>query len=143
MKIAIACDHAGFQYKNQLVEFFTQMGHEVKDYGCHSEVSMDYPDTAHPLAKAVENKEFNFGFTICGSGNGITMTANKYQGIRAALCWTAEIAELARLHNNANICGMPARFISYEEAQDIAKTFISTDFEGGRHQTRIDKIPVK
>ena len=143
MKIAIACDHAGFQYKNQLVELLTQMGHEVKDFGCHSEESMDYPDTAHPLAEAVENKEFKFGFTICGSGNGITMTANKHQGIRAALCWNVEIAELARLHNNANICGMPARFISYEEAEAIAKAFISTDFEGGRHQTRIDKIPMK
>jgi len=143
MKIAIACDHAGFQYKNRLVELFTKEGHDVKDFGCHSEESMDYPDTAHPLATAVENKEFDFGFTICGSANGITMTANKHQGIRAALCWTAEIAELARQHNDANVCGMPARFISFEEAQAIAEIFIKTEFEGGRHQKRVDKIAVK
>ena len=142
LKVAIACDHAGFQFKNKLVEVLKADGHEVKDFGTNSEDSMDYPDTAHPLATAVEAGEFDFGFTLCGSGNGITMTANKHQKIRAALCWTAEIAELARLHNDANVCGIPARFISYEEAEKIVKIFLNTGFEGGRHQKRVDKIPV-
>ncbi|MPQ48482.1 ribose 5-phosphate isomerase B [Marinifilum sp. N1E240] len=142
MKVAIACDHAGFQYKNKLVEFLSEKGYEVKDFGTNSEESMDYPDTAHPLALAVNDNEFDFGFTICGSGNGITMTANKHQKVRAALCWTSEIAELARTHNNANVCGIPARFISYDEAEEIADIFLKTEFEGGRHQKRIDKIPL-
>lgn len=143
IRIAIASDHAGFQYKSKLIEFLKSKGYLVKDFGTDSEESMDYPDTAHPLAKAVESKEFEFGFTLCGSGNGITMTANKHQQIRAALCWNKEIAELARSHNNANICGIPARFISYEEAEQIVESFLNTEFEGGRHQIRIDKIPVK
>ncbi|PKQ63571.1 ribose 5-phosphate isomerase B [Labilibaculum filiforme] len=143
LKIAIASDHAGYQFKNKLGEFLKENGCLVTDFGTDSEASMDYPDTAHPLAAAVAAEEFDFGFTLCGSGNGITMTANKHQKIRAALCWNAEIAELARLHNNANVCGIPARFISYEEVEKIAKIFLSTDFEGGRHQTRIDKIPLK
>ncbi|WP_152735516.1 ribose 5-phosphate isomerase B [Marinifilum sp. N1E240] len=142
IKVAIACDHAGFQYKNKLVEFLSEKGYEVKDFGTNSEESMDYPDTAHPLALAVNDNEFDFGFTICGSGNGITMTANKHQKVRAALCWTSEIAELARTHNNANVCGIPARFISYDEAEEIADIFLKTEFEGGRHQKRIDKIPL-
>lgn len=143
LKVAIASDHAGYQYKNKLGEFLKQSGYLVTDFGSDSEESMDYPDTAHPLAAAVASEEFDFGFTLCGSGNGITMTANKHQKIRAALCWNSEIAELARLHNNANVCGIPARFISYEEVEKIAKIFLSTEFEGGRHQTRIDKIPLK
>lgn len=143
IRIAIASDHAGFQYKSKLIEFLKSKGYLVKDFGTDSEESMDYPDTAHPLAKAVESKEFEFGFTLCGSGNGITMTANKHQQIRAALCWNKEIAELARSHNNANICGIPARFISYEEAEQIVESFLNTEFEGVRHQIRIDKIPVK
>lgn len=142
IKVAIAADHAGFEFKNKLGEYLQENGYEVKDFGTNSEDSMDYPDTAHPLAKAVSNNEFDYGFTLCGSGNGITMTANKHQNIRAALCWTEEIAELARLHNNANVCGIPARFISYKEVERIAKIFLNTDFEGGRHQTRIDKIPM-
>lgn len=142
-KIAIACDHAGFQYKEKLVEYFKSQNYEVKDFGCYSEESMDYPDTAHPLAYAVENGEFNVGFTICGSGNGISMTANKHQGIRCALCWDVEISKLARQHNDANVCGMPARFISYEKAQAIAEAFLNTEFEGGRHQNRVDKIAIK
>lgn len=142
IKVAIACDHAGFNFKNKLVDFLSAQGYEVKDFGTNSEDSMDYPDTAHPLALAVSAKEFDFGFTLCGSGNGITMTANKHQKIRAALCWTAEIAELARLHNDANVCGIPARFISYELVEEIAKVFLTTSFEGGRHQKRIDKIPL-
>jgi ribose 5-phosphate isomerase B len=142
LRIALAADHAGFQYKNELAEVLKKEGHEVKDFGTNSEESMDYPDTAHPLATAVEANEFDFGFTLCGSGNGITMTANKHQKIRAALCWTAEIAGLARSHNNANVCGIPARFISFEEVKEIAKVFLNTEFEGGRHQKRIDKIPL-
>lgn len=140
IRVAIASDHAGFNYKQKLITHLTAKGFEVKDFGCDSEESMDYPDTAHPLAFAIEKSEFDFGFTICGSGNGITMTANKHQKVRAALCWTAEISELARLHNDANVCGLPARFISYEEAEKIADTFLNTSFEGGRHQKRVDKI---
>jgi ribose 5-phosphate isomerase B len=142
-KIAIACDHAGFEYKEKLVEYFRSLGHEVKDFGCHSEDSMDYPDTAHPLAYAIEKEEFELGFTICGSGNGISMTANKHQGVRCALCWEVEISSLARQHNNANVCGMPARFISYDKAKAIADAFLNTDFEGGRHQNRVNKIAIK
>jgi len=140
IKIALASDHAGFKHKNKLVKFLQYEGYEVKDFGTNSEESMDYPDTAHPLAEAVENGDFNIGFTLCGSGNGITMTANKHQKIRAALCWNTEIAQLARAHNDANVCGIPARFVSYEEAENIVKAFLSTEFEGGRHQKRIDKI---
>lgn len=142
LKIALAADHAGFQYKNELAEILKAEGYEVKDFGTNSEESMDYPDTAHPLAAAVEAGEFDFGFTLCGSGNGITMTANKHQKVRAALCWTAEIAGLARSHNDANVCGIPARFISFEEVKEIAKVFLTTTFEGGRHQKRINKIPL-
>lgn len=142
LRIALAADHAGYKYKNELAELLKAEGYEIKDFGTNSEESMDYPDTAHPLASAVENGEFDFGFTLCGSGNGITMTANKHQNIRAALCWNAEIASLARSHNNANVCGIPARFISFEEVKEIAKVFLSTEFEGGRHQNRIDKIPL-
>ena len=142
LKIALAADHAGFQYKNELAEVLKAEGYEIKDFGTNSEESMDYPDTAHPLAAAVEAGEFDFGFTLCGSGNGITMTANKHQKVRAALCWTAEIAGLARSHNDANVCGIPARFISFEEVKDIAKVFLTTTFEGGRHQKRVNKIPL-
>ncbi|MCY1636246.1 RpiB/LacA/LacB family sugar-phosphate isomerase [Marinifilum sp. D737] len=142
LRIALAADHAGFQFKNDLAEILKAEGYEVKDFGTNSEESMDYPDTAHPLAAAVEAGEFDFGFTLCGSGNGITMTANKHQKVRAALCWTAEIAGLARSHNDANVCGIPARFISFEEVKEIAKIFLNTEFEGGRHQKRIDKIPL-
>ncbi|WP_216616651.1 ribose 5-phosphate isomerase B [Marinifilum caeruleilacunae] len=142
LRVALAADHAGFQFKNELAEILKAEGYEVKDFGTNSEESMDYPDTAHPLAAAVEANEFDFGFTLCGSGNGITMTANKHQKIRAALCWTAEIAGLARSHNDANVCGIPARFISFEEVKEIANVFLTTEFEGGRHQKRIDKIPL-
>jgi ribose 5-phosphate isomerase B len=142
MKIAIACDHAGYEYKEKLVNYLSQQGHEVKDFGAYSAESMDYPDTAHPMAEAVERGEFEKGIALCGSGNGISMTLNKHQGIRAALCWNAELAWLARLHNDANVCSLPARFISYEEAQEIIDRFLATDFEGGRHQRRVEKIPV-
>ena len=143
MKIAIACDHAGYEYKERLVKYLREKGHEVKDFGAYSAESMDYPDTAHPMAAAVESGEYEKGIAICGSGNGISMTANKHQGIRAALCWTAEIAHLARQHNDANILVMPGRFIGTEEADMIMTEFFNTSFEGGRHQRRIDKIPVQ
>ena len=143
MKIAIACDHAGFEYKEKLVEYLRSKGNEVKDFGTNSPESMDYPDTVHPLAVAVENGEFEKGIVLCGSGNGVSITASKQQGIRCALCWNVEIAWLARLHNDANVCAIPARFIAYEEAEEIVARFLSTEFEGGRHQRRVEKIPFK
>ncbi len=142
MKLAIACDHAGYEIKEELKKYLEQKGHTVKDFGTNSAESMDYPDTAHPLAVAVENKEYDFGITLCGSGNGINMTANKHQGIRAALCWCVEISALARQHNDANVCSLPARFINLDLAKQIVDVFLSTDFEGGRHIRRIKKIPV-
>lgn len=143
MNLAIACDHAGFETKQELVVYLKELGHQLTDFGTHSPDSMDYPDTAHPLAEAVESGKFNFGITLCGSGNGINMTVNKHQGIRAALCWNTEIAALARQHNNANVCSLPARFISVDLAKQIVAVFLSESFEGGRHQKRIDKIPLK
>lgn len=143
MKIAVASDHAGFEAKEQIVSYLKGKGYKITDFGTNSPESMDYPDTAHPLAEAVEKKEYDFGITLCGSGNGINITANKHQGIRAALCWNVEISKLARQHNNANICSLPARFISIDLAKQIVDAFLNTDFEGGRHQIRIDKIPTK
>lgn len=142
MKIALACDHAGVEMKQELIKFLAEKGHETKDFGTYTTESADYPDFAHPLASAVENKEFIYGISICGSGNGINMTVNKHQGIRSALCWNTEISELARLHNDANICSLPARFISIELAKEIVDIFLKTRFEGGRHERRIKKIPV-
>ncbi len=138
MKIAIGADHAGFEYKEALTAFLS--AHEVKDFGTYSSDSVDYPDFAHPVSFAVEAKEFDLGILICGSGNGIAITANKHKEIRAAICWNTELASLARQHNNANILCLPARFISIKEAQEITFTFLKTDFEGGRHQSRINKI---
>ncbi len=143
MNLAIACDHAGFEMKEEIEKFLVEEGNEVTDFGTNSPESMDYPDTAHPLAAAVEKGKYDFGITICGSGNGINMTANKHQGIRAALCWNPEISALARQHNNANICSLPARFITVSQAKEIIRIFLITEFEGGRHQRRIDKIPLK
>jgi ribose 5-phosphate isomerase B len=140
MKIAIGGDHAGFQYKKDVVKALKDKGHEVKDFGPNSEDSVDYPDFAHPVSKGVDQKEFDFGILICGSGNGVAITANKYKGVRAALCWKDELAKLARQHNNANVLCLPARFISIDEAKQFVETFISTPFEGGRHQTRVEKI---
>ena len=142
MKIAIASDHAGFELKALLLDYLGSKGHEVKDFGTYTPESMDYPDTIHPLATAVEKQEYEMGFVLCGSGNGVAMTANKHQGIRCALCWNEEIAWLARLHNNANICSLPARFLTEREAREIADRFLETEFEGGRHLKRIEKIPV-
>jgi ribose 5-phosphate isomerase B len=140
MKIGIGGDHAGFEYKEALVKELNSRGYEVKDFGPYSKDSVDYPDFVHPLATSVENVENNLGILICGSGNGVAMTANKHQDIRAALCWTAELASLARQHNNANIIAIPARFVSYEIASEMVKTFLTTEFEGGRHQNRVNKI---
>jgi len=142
-KIAVASDHAGFRIKEKVKAYLISSGFEVKDFGCFSEESVDYPDYAHPLAKAVDAKVFDIGITVCGSGNGINMTANKHPGIRSALCWNEEISRLARAHNNANICALPGRFISESEAELIVRVFIETPFEGGRHQRRIDRIPLK
>lgn len=139
--IGIASDHAGFLMKQGLIKYLEKKGYTIKDFGTHSADSMDYPDVAHPLANAVESSEVEKGIALCGSGNGISMTLNKHQGIRAALCWNKELAALARQHNNANILSLPARFISQEEAEEIVDTYLHTDFEGGRHQRRIDKIP--
>lgn len=141
-KIAVCADHAGYELKNKIVEYLQGEGaKKVKDFGTFSPESSDYPDFAHPMASAVENGEFDFGISICGSGNGISMTVNKHAGIRAALCWNAEIAALARRHNNANVLSLPARFVTEAEALNMVDTFFMTPFEGGRHQTRIDKIP--
>ncbi len=138
--IGIAADHAGYEMKEILKTELTVAGYEVKDFGTHSAESMDYPDVAHPLANAIESGSIPLGVAICGSGNGISMTVNKHAGIRAALCWTPELASLARAHNDANILSLPARFISIETAKEILFTFLSSKFEGGRHQRRVDKI---
>jgi ribose 5-phosphate isomerase B len=139
-KIAIGGDHAGFEYKAKLIAKLNSLGYEVKDFGPFSDASVDYPDYVHPLSSAIEAGEYEFGILICGSGNGVAITANKHQGIRAALCWNVELAALARQHNNANVIALPARFISYELAEKLAETFLTTEFEGGRHQTRVNKI---
>jgi len=139
-KIAIGGDHAGFEYKGELIIKLEELGHEVKDFGTHSSDSVDYPDFAHPVAEAVESDEFDKGILICGSANGVAITANKHQGIRAAICWNEELAVLARQHNNANILCLPARFISLDEAKKITHAYLNTDFEGGRHSRRVDKI---
>lgn len=142
MKISLASDHAGFKLKLFLIDYLKSKNIIINDFGCYSSDSCDYPDFAHPLALSVENKDCDFGISICGSGNGINMTVNKHQGIRSALCWNVEIASLARLHNNANICSLPARFISKDLAKEIVDVFIATNFEGGRHLRRINKIPL-
>ncbi len=141
--IGLASDHAGYELKEYVKTYLQKKGFAFKDFGTNSEASCDYPDYAHPLANAVEAGECYPGIAICGSGEGINMTLNKHQGIRAALCWLPEIASLARQHNNANVLVMPGRFITHEEADAIMDNFLNTDFEGGRHQNRIDKIPVK
>ena len=138
MKIAIGADHAGFEYKQALAEAVSAA--EIKDFGTYSADSVDYPDFAHPVASAVESGEFDFGILVCGSANGVAITANKHQGIRAAICWNTELAELARKHNNANIVCIPARFISLEDAKSIVTAFLNTGFEGGRHANRVNKM---
>ncbi|HOG36099.1 MAG TPA: ribose 5-phosphate isomerase B [Paludibacteraceae bacterium] len=143
LSIGIASDHAGYELKQLIIKEMEQRTGCIYDYGTYSTDSCDYPDFAHPLAKAVEGGACDFGIAICGSGNGITMTMNKHQGIRAALCWDVEPAKMARCHNNANVLGLPARFISSELALQMVEKFLTTDFEGGRHQKRIDKIPIQ
>ena len=139
-KIAIGCDHAAFHLKEKLKAHLESKGYQIKDFGCYSEERVDYPDFAHPVANGVESREFDFGLLLCGSGNGINMTANKHKGIRSALCWAVEIAEMARLHNDANILTLPARYITEEEAKKCVDVFYSTAFEGGRHADRVKKI---
>ena len=141
--IGLASDHAGFELKEFVKQWLEQKGWEYKDFGTYSTASCDYPDFAHPLAEAVEAGECYPGIAICGSGEGISMTLNKHQGIRAALCWIPEIARLARQHNDSNVLVMPGRFIDTATADQIMTVFFNTAFEGGRHQARIDKIPVK
>lgn len=138
IKIAIGSDHAGFEYKEMLKSYLAD--HEVKDFGAYSPESADYPDFAHPVASAVESKEFAFGILVCGSANGVAITANKHQQIRAAICWLNEIAALSRQHNDANILCIPARFVSTDLAKEMTTTFLNTPFEGGRHQNRVNKI---
>ena len=140
MKIVIGADHAGFQYKQHLIDFLKSNGHQVKDYGTESADSVDYPDFAHPVSNDVADGKAELGILICGSANGVAMTANKHQKVRAAICWNEELASLARLHNNANVLCLPARFIPFEEAQKITDTFLTTSFEGGRHERRVGKI---
>jgi ribose 5-phosphate isomerase B len=140
MKIAIGCDHAGFPYKDGLVALLQGQGHMMLDFGTHSPDSVDYPDFAHAVANAVEAGQADRGILICGSGNGVAITANKHQGIRCALCWNEELAALARQHNNANVIALPARFVPEILAQAMVRIFLSTEFEGGRHGKRVDKI---
>lgn len=138
LKIAIGSDHAGFNYKQAFLEWLPNA--TIKDFGTHSAESTDYPDFAHPVAEAVESGKFDFGILVCGSANGVAITANKHQGIRAAICWQPELASLARRHNNANVVCIPERFISLEDAKAIVEIFLSTEFEGGRHATRVGKM---
>ena len=144
MKISIGCDHAAFELKEKVKQYLsTKKGIELNDWGCYSEERCDYPDFGHPVAYDVESKKADFGIVICGSGNGIAMTVNKHQDIRAALCWTKEIAALARQHNDANILSIPARYTSIQQAIEMVDTFLTTSFEGGRHANRVKKIACK
>jgi ribose 5-phosphate isomerase B len=140
--VALASDHAGFQRKQAIIAYFNEKAIHYHDFGCYTEESCDYPDFAHPIAEAVSKGEFPVGITFCGSGQGISITANKHKKIRSAVCWNSEISRLARLHNDANICSIPGRFVTDREAIEIVEMFLTTPFEGGRHQKRIDKIPL-
>lgn len=143
MRISIGNDHAGTEYKFAIIKYLETKGIEVKNYGTDTNDSVDYPDFIHPVAEDVNSKRSDLGIIICGSGNGANMTANKHQGIRSALCWTKEIVALARQHNNANILSIPARFTALQQAIEMVETFLNTDFEGGRHLNRVNKIPCK
>ena len=140
MKISIGNDHAGPDYKKAIVHYLESKGHVVTNYGTDTDASVDYPDFGHPVANDVSEGKADFGIVICGSGNGIAMTVNKHPKVRAGLCWTKEIAYLTRLHNNANVLSIPARYTSIQQAVEIVETFLTTEFEGGRHQNRVDKI---
>lgn len=141
--IAVACDHAGFERKQAVLAWFKVKGIIYKDFGCFSSEPVDYPDFAHAIGEAIDKGEFEIGFTFCGSGQGISIAANKHQRVRSATCWIPEIAALARKHNNANICAIPGRYVTDDEAIAIVKAFLDSDFEGGRHAIRVDKIPIK
>jgi len=141
--LAIASDHAGYQMKLSIISYLEGKGYEVKDFGTNSSDAVNYPDFGHPLAEAVESGRFNSGISLCGSGNGINMVTNKHQGIRGALCWNKEISIMARLHNDANICSLPARYLDLETAMEIVDAFLDTDYEGGRHDIRISHIPIQ
>lgn len=143
MKIGLAGDHAAFEYKGKLIKYLAKQGIETVDFGAYSEESCDYADFAHPLAEALEKGEVDLGIAICGTGNGMAITLNKHQGVRAGLAWGTEIARLVKAHNNANVLVMPARFISYRMALSCVKTWLATSFEGGRHERRIAKIPIQ
>lgn len=143
MKIGIANDHAGFQLKKEIKPYLESKGYEIVDFGTTSDASVDYADYAHKLAFAVEKNEVDLGISICGSGNGINIAANKHQNVRSALCWLPEIGKLARSHNDANICALPGRFINKDQAIEILDQFLNTPFEGGRHEIRIKKIPLQ
>ena len=139
-KIAFACDHAAFEVRKSIFDLLESRGYEVLDFGTEGSDSVDYPDHVHPFAKAIVDKEVELGILVCGSGNGVAMTANKYQDIRAALCWNKNVAELSRQHNNANVIALPARFVSEKELLEMIEVFLDTDFEGGRHERRVGKI---
>jgi ribose 5-phosphate isomerase B len=139
-KLAIVADHAGYFLKEKLLVYLRQEGYDIRDFGSYAPDVVDYPDYGHPMAAAVSKGEYDLGISICGTGNGINMVVNKHPGIRGALCWNQEISRLARAHNDANICALPGRFISESEAYLIVDTFLNTDFEGGRHKRRVDKI---
>ncbi len=142
-KLAIVSDHAGFYLKGKILNYLKKEKYNITDLGCFTDESCDYPDYGHPLAKAISEGEYQLGFSVCGTGNGINMVVNKHPGIRSALCWNEEMSRLARAHNDANICSLPGRFISESEAYLIVKTFLNTSFDGGRHKRRIDKINLK
>ncbi len=143
LKLCIANDHRGVEIKNSLLEYLGNKGYSVKNYGTDSLESADYPDFAHLLGKAINEKEFDFGIIICGSGNGINMVVNKYPFVRSAICWNTELAHLARAHNDANICSLPANYLSAEQAKQIVEIFLAAKFEGGRHLRRVNKIPIQ
>lgn len=140
MEIAMACDHGGFEMKEFLKQKLINAGYEIKDFGTNSENSVDYPDYIHPLASAINKGKYETGVIICGSGNGAQITANKYSNVRAGLCWTEEQAMLTKLHNNANVISLPGRFVTFDLAWKIVRTYLNTTFEGGRHSTRVEKI---
>ncbi len=140
--LAIASDHAGYSMKLSVIKYLKDKGYQIKDFGTDAADAVDYPDYGHPLAEAVESGQFDMGISLCGSGNGINMVTNKHQGIRGALCWNREMSALARSHNDANICSIPARFVDLDNAKEIVDAFLETEFEGGRHVKRIQKIPI-
>ena len=140
MKLAVGSDHAGFEQKQELLDYLKDKGYEVKDFGTYSTESVDYPDYVHPLAEAISDGEYDFGILLCGSANGVAMAANKHRGVRAAVCWSEEITELSRQHNDANVLCLPSRFITMDDAQKFTDVFLTTSFEGGRHERRVNKI---